>query len=318
MSTELQLIDQRAGPAPGPPWVIEEGRRIRGQENLRRLSRVRAGLTSVCSVRSARAEAGDEVLGETIEGLHAPGYLQALEKAGRGPKLLDSWTAPGMRADTPVTAGAVRTAREGVRTAISAAQRTLAGARFTYALCRPPGHHAGPSWLGGYCYMNNAAAVLRTLRSGGVARVGIIDLDLHYPNGTAAFAAADDGAVLHSLHAYPVTNVPGLTVVPSTARERSFEFLHPPTTELYLRALDNSLSELSPAVETIVVSLGYDIVAGDPHGTWTLSPKVLRSVGARLAAAGRPLCIVQEGGYALDSLAACAAAFAHGLLKSGR
>jgi acetoin utilization deacetylase AcuC-like enzyme len=317
-SVELHLIDQRRGPTDGPPWVIEDGQRVRGQETMHRALCVHAGLSSVPGVRGERADAPDGFLDDTIAGLHEPGYLRALEAAGTGPEMLGRWTAPGMEPDTPVTIGAVRTAREGVRTAISAARRTLGGARFTYSLCRPPGHHAGPSWAGGYCYLNNAAAAMRTLRAGGVARVGILDLDLHYPNGTAAFVATDEGATLHSLHAHPVTNVPDQTVVAEGPKERSFEFTSPPDQDLYLRILDESVAELAASVEVLVVSLGYDIVDGDPHGCWSLSPQILQSVGARLAAAGRPLCVVQEGGYALDRLAACGAAFAEGLLRGAR
>lgn len=314
MRAELHLVDQRPCEAVGAPWVLEGGERRAGCEDSRRVSRVRAGLSSVGAVRAQQANASDEELDETIGALHEPSYLQALASAGAGPAMLPLWTAPGMAPDTPVTSGAVTAAREGVRTAITAAHRTLGGASLTYALCRPPGHHAGPSWLGGYCYMNNAAAALRALRTGGIERVGILDIDLHYPNGTAVFAA-EDRVPLHSLHAYPVTNVPGETVVPVCAEEHSFEFRRPPSADAYLAALERSLAMLSPSVEALVVCVGYDIVRGDPHGCWTLAPSIFGSIGARLAASGRPLCIVQEGGYALDELADCGRALASGLLN---
>jgi acetoin utilization deacetylase AcuC-like enzyme len=314
MRAELHLVDQRPCDDLGAPWVLEAGERKAGCEDSRRVSRVRSGLSSVEVVRACEADAGDEELDETIAALHQRGYLDALGLAGASPEMLPSWTAPGMPADTPVTAGAVAAAREGVRTAVTAAHLTISGASFSYALCRPPGHHAGPSWLGGYCYMNNAAAALRTLRAGGVQRVGVLDIDLHYPNGTAVFAA-EDRVPLHSLHAHPVTNVPGETVVPVCAEERSFEFRRPPSEAEYLGALERSLAVLTPSVDALVISVGYDIVRGDPHGCWTLAPSVFESIGARLAASGRPLCIVQEGGYALGELAACGRAFADGLLN---
>ncbi len=314
MRAELHLVDQRPCDDAGAAWVLEAGERKTGCEDSHRVARVRSGLSSVDAVRSCTADAGDEELDETISTLHERGYLDALGSAGPSPEMLPSWSAPGMPADTPVTAGAVTAAREGVRTAITAAHLTLSGASLSYALCRPPGHHAGPSWLGGYCYMNNAAAALRTLRSGGVQRIGILDIDLHYPNGTAVFAA-EDRVPLHSLHAYPVTNVPDQTVVPCCAEERTFEFRRPPGPREYLAALERSLATLSPGVDALVVCVGYDIVRGDPHGCWTLAPSIFASIGARLAAAGRPLCIVQEGGYALDGLADCGRAFAAGLLN---
>ena len=120
-----------------------------------------------------------------------------------------------------------------------------AGARFTYALCRPPGHHAGPGWLAGYCYLNTAAAAVWTLRESGVQPVGVLDLDLHYPNGTAAILAPMADAHLHSLHAFPVTNVPALTVRPRSAREHVVEFEGTPGADLYLDAVAASIDALA-------------------------------------------------------------------------
>lgn len=313
MSAELLLIDQRPCEAVGAPWVVEGGERKAGTEDSRRVERVRSGLSATGATRAQIADVSDEDLEGTIEALHEPDYLEALAAAGERPEMLPRWTAPGMPADTPVTAGAITAAREGVRTAISAARQTLEGASFSYALCRPPGHHAGPSWLGGYCYLNNAAAAMRALSAGGVRRVGVLDIDLHYPNGTAVFAA-EDSVPLHSLHAHPVTNVPGESVVPACAKERAFEFRQPPSEEEYLGVLDASLATLADSVDALVVSVGYDIVRGDPHGCWTLPPSIFEAVGMRLAASGKPLCIVQEGGYALADLAECGRAFGAGLL----
>jgi acetoin utilization deacetylase AcuC-like enzyme len=58
-------------------------------------------------------------------------------------------------------------------------------------------------------------------------------------------------------------------------------------------------------------------VRGDPHGSWSLEPRVFAQIGALLAACERPICVVQEGGYAVDALAECAHAFATGLLGEG-
>ena len=153
--------------------------------------------------------------------------------------------APGLPPDVPVSAGLVAAAHEGVRTAITAAARLLDGARFSYALCRPPGHHAGPGWFAGYCYLNSAAAAALTLRDGGLEPVGILDLDLHYPNGTAAIVAGMDEASLHSLHAWPVTNVAARTVTPSSERERVVEFTGSPDAATYLGAVARSVESLA-------------------------------------------------------------------------
>ena len=59
---------------------------------------------------------------------------------------------------------------------------------------------------------------------------------------------------------------------------------------------------------------GYDIVAGDPHGSWGFAPEIFTAIGGLLASSGLPICVIQEGGYALDELADCSHAFATGLL----
>ncbi len=71
---------------------------------------------------------------------------------------------------------------------------------------------------------------------------------------------------------------------------------------------------LADSSKALVVSLGYDIVAGDPHGSWAFSPPIFDQIGRLLAATGLPVCTIQEGGYALGSLAECSHAFASGLL----
>ena len=209
---------------------------------------------------------------------------------------------PGLDPDIPVNAALVAAAREGARTAISAAERLLAGDRFAYAVCRPPGHHAGPGFIGGYCYLNNAAAAVQTLREGGMRPIGVLDLDLHYPNGTSELVermGAD--ATLHSLHASPVTNVAAGTELPRAPGERAVAFASPPDPLAYLAEVESSVATLADDAAALVVSIGYDTVAGDPHGGWGFGPEVFAGVGRLLDAAGLPVCIVQEGGYSLPT-----------------
>jgi len=232
--------------------------------------------------------------------------------------VLPDFAPPGLEPDIPVGAEIVAAAREGVRTAITAAARLLDGARFAYAVCRPPGHHAGPDFLGGYCYLNNAAAAAQTLRDGGLRPVGILDLDLHYPNGTAALVERMADATLHSLHASPVTNVAPGTVLPQSEGERAFAFAEAPGEEAYVAEVATSVEALAAGAEALVVSLGYDTVSGDPHGSWGFTPAVFAEVGRLLAASGLPVCTIQEGGYALPALAACSNAYATGLLEGVR
>jgi len=155
---------------------------------------------------------------------------------------------------------------------------------------------------------------VQVLRERGVTPVGILDVDLHYPNGTAAIVESMTDASLHSLHASPVTNVAELTVTPTSERERVVEFEGSPDAETYLDALAESIDALAEVSRALVVSLGYDIVAGDPHGSWGFSAEIFTEIGRLLAAPGLPICVIQEGGYALESLAECSEAFVTGLL----
>jgi acetoin utilization deacetylase AcuC-like enzyme len=124
------------------------------------------------------------------------------------------------------------------------------------------------------------------------------------------------GTSLHSLHAWPVVNIPASSAQPCCEREQIVEFRSPPTERLYLDALAESLRALTVEADVLVLSLGYDTVAGDPHGCWDFAPEIFTKVGRLLASSQLPVCVVQEGGYALDSLAACGYAFASGLLGS--
>jgi len=312
---ELLMVEQRRGSDDAAPWVREGDRRLPGQDSNLRLRELREGLVRHAGVRAVSADAADETVERTLGALHERRYLEALAGVGASEQVvLAEFAPPGLEPDIPVRAGLVAAAREGVRTAITAATRLVEGARYTYAVCRPPGHHAGPAFLGGYCYLNNAAAAVRTLCEGGLKPVGILDLDLHYPNGTAALVERMADATLHSLHAAPVTNVAPGTVLPQAEGERALAFAEAPDETAYLEEVGASVDSLAAEAQALVVSLGYDTVQGDPHGGWSFSPAIFAAVGRLLAAPGLPICVIQEGGYSLPALAACSHAFATGLL----
>jgi acetoin utilization deacetylase AcuC-like enzyme len=317
--TELVMVTQRRRNGDdAAPWIVDGGRRMRGHDHDLRLAALEEGLWRHARVGAIEADASDADVERVLGALHEVGYLDALRLVRRQeqePALMPAFTAPGLEPDIPVGAGLVAAAHEGVRTAITAAQRIAAGARFAYALCRPPGHHAGPAWLGGYCYLNTAAAATQTLLDAGSGPVGILDLDLHYPNGTSAIVAQMRDAQLHSLHAWPVTNAPEDPVLPRTEREVLVEFRTVPDAATYLDAVGASIAALARSARVLVLSLGYDTVAGDPHGSWSFTPDIFAEIGRLLAASGLPICVIQEGGYALETLADCSHAFATGLLE---
>ena len=318
MSSELLLVEQRSGEegADSAHWILEGGRILSGVDDNRRMAELRDGLLRHPRVRIIEADADGEEVERTLGVLHEPEYLGALAGVSEDPVVLEEMTPPGLPPDIPVTAGLVAAAREGVRTAIAAARRLADGDRFTYALCRPPGHHAGPAWCAGYCYLNTAAAAVQTLRAAGAGPVAVLDLDFHYPNGTAAVIEPMEDVSLFSIQAHPVTNVAGGEISPATEREVAHEYHVVPDRGMYLETVFDLLREAREDfdVKVLVLSLGYDIVAGDPHGSWEFGPEIFADMGRLLAASELPICVVQEGGYALDLLADCAEAFASGLL----
>jgi len=310
------MVEQRPDTRAVQPWMLSRsGLRLQGHDHDRRLAETRAGLTRHSRVRSTIAQASADELGRVLSAVHEPDYLRALAGvSSERPVLMDQFAAPGMTPDTPVCASIAAAAHQGVRTAIAAATVIADGERFAYALCRPPGHHAGPGWSGGGCFLNNAAAAADTLRKAGLKPVAILDLDIHYPNGTAAIAARMTDTSLDSLHAWPVVNLASQSAQPCGEHERVTEFRSAPADETYLAALAGRVDELSSSARVVVLSLGYDTVTGDPHGGWSFSPGIFARIGRVLADSRLPLCIVQEGGYLLDSLAQCSYAFACGLL----
>jgi acetoin utilization deacetylase AcuC-like enzyme len=199
-----------------------------------------------------------------------------------------------------------------VAAAVAAANELVRGERQAYALCRPPGHHAGRGFMGGYCFLNNACAAARVLRDAG-KRVGVVDIDYHHGNGTADILSAEDDVPFLSLHASTITAFPYQETRPRAANQVFVAFDEPPSEEAYLSQLAEHLGPLSK-VDAIVVSLGYDPVLGDPHGGWTMTPgffqkvaptvqghhppALLRSGGwLRARAAGRMLAGIREGSW---------------------
>ena len=91
--------------------------------------------------------------------------------------------------------------------AIAGARVLRSGESHVYALCRPPGHHAGSDFFGGYCYLNNAAIAAQVLRENR-ERVAILDIDYHHGNGTQAIFYAEPDVWYGSLHVDPDTDYP--------------------------------------------------------------------------------------------------------------
>lgn len=86
-------------------------------------------------------------------------------------------------------------------TTLSAMKHILDGhGNIAYALVRPPGHHAQPTQADGYCFLNNAGLAIQLALDSGRAKVAVIDIDVHYGNGTAEGFYRSNEVLTISLH----------------------------------------------------------------------------------------------------------------------
>ena len=209
---------------------------------------------------------------------------------------------------TPIVEGSFAAARAAVDAALTAVDLVATGeAHAAHALTRPPGHHAGRDYLGGFCLVNHAAIAATALREALGGRVAVVDVDHHHGNGTQELFW-EDGEVLYvSLHADPATSYPWCSGHADESgvgagRGTTLNVPLPPgtTDDAYLAALDRCLDAVAAFDPlALVCSLGTDTAAGDPVGGLGLSPDAYPRIGAALASLDRPLVSVQEGGYDL-------------------
>ncbi len=227
-------------------------------------------------------------------------------------------------ADCSIVAGTWTAAAASAAIAQTAARFVADGDRTSFALCRPPGHHAMSDQFGGYCYLNNAAVAAQSLSDAGAQRVGILDLDHHHGNGTQDIFFARSDVAFCSVHADPRHRFPWFL---GHADERgagagdgySRNLPLPPGTGVssWMDALDHALSWLSSlGIDSLVVSLGVDTFVDDPISDFTLTTADYPPVGRRLAAADLPTVFIMEGGYATDALGPNVVAVLEGFLQA--
>jgi acetoin utilization deacetylase AcuC-like enzyme len=293
-------------------------------------------------------EAPREYDDAVLSGIHDADYLAFLRSAhdawraeGReGFMLPGAFPARGMRRDrvptglharlgyyafdagSPIVEGTWEAAQAAAHCALTAADFVAAGERSAYALCRPPGHHAGRAVFGGYCFLNNAALAAQRLRDAGMARVAVLDVDYHHGNGTQDIFWERDDVLFVSIHGDPDTEYPFYLgyadergAGPGEGHNHNFPLPRGTDWTRYAEALDQALERIaSHAPQALVVSLGVDMFEGDPISQFKLRGDDFPRLGERIAALGLPTVLVQEGGYAVaeigDNVAAVLAAFA--------
>ena len=208
---------------------------------------------------------------------------------------------------TPLMAGSWAAAQVGAACALAAAHAVLAGERFAMALTRPPGHHAGPNYMGGYCFINNAAVAAQALRDGGLPRVAVLDIDYHHGNGTQTIFYERSDVLTVSIHGDPRTEYPfflghadergagpgdGFNLNLPLPRGTGFDAWWA-TLQVALQAV----SDFAP--QALVVPLGLDTFEGDPISGFKLQSAHYLQIGQAIAQLGLPTVLTFEGGYAV-------------------
>ena len=269
----------------------------------------------------------------SLERIHTPRYLHFLRNAWNEWMALDPsnagrdavpvvWPIRGMRSDiepdgfgarmglysmdafTPITAGAWIAAKSGADCAINAAHALRLGQRGAFALTRPPGHHAGADFFGGYCYLNNAALATQHLLDDGANKIAVLDIDYHHGNGNQDIFYKRGDVLCISIHADPRRAYPyylGHADETGDGEGAGFNMnlpLPPGTTAAqWFAALETACIKLQGfAPDALVVSLGVDTFAGDPQSTFALQSADYLRIGERIGYLGLPTAFVFEGG----------------------
>jgi acetoin utilization deacetylase AcuC-like enzyme len=213
-------------------------------------------------------------------------------------------------ATTPITPDSWAASYGSAQSALAATHAVLEGDGAAFALCRPPGHHAGADYCGGYCHLNTAAIAAQAARDAGVARVAILDIDYHHGNGTQDIFY-DRGDVFYaSVHADPRTDYPffwGHADETGDGDGRgatlNLPLPHGTTIDAFRAAQTTALDAIAafdPGL--LVVSFGADTWEGDPISHFALTTPDYAVLARDIAARGWPTAIVMEGGYAVDAL----------------
>lgn len=224
---------------------------------------------------------------------------------------------------TPVAEHTWEAAYWNAQTALSAMHNLLGTSDASYALCRPPGHHAGHDYMGGYCYFNNCAIAAQYALGQGAQRIGILDVDYHHGNGTQDIFYERGDVFTVSLHADPRTDYPfywGHADETGTGRGTGANLNLPmprgtawPTYLEHLKRGIDAVAAFKP--DLVIVPYGADTYSDDPISFFSIETIDYKEMGKAIAGLGLPTLITMEGGYSLDALGANVASFLSGFVS---
>ena len=226
-------------------------------------------------------------------------------------------------ADTAASVGTREAVLRGVGAVTTAVDLSMGGqVQNAFCAVRPPGHHAEPDHVMGFCFFNNVAIGAHYARSKyGAERVAVVDFDVHHGNGTQAMFWNEPNLFFGSSHQFPFypgtgaqneTGQGNIFNAPLSAGSGSQLFR-----EAYQQRILPALEDFAP--DLILVSAGFDAHREDPLGQLMLSEDDYLWVTHRLADIAEKSCdgrmvSVLEGGYNLDALAASVAAHVEALM----
>ncbi len=255
-------------------------------------------------------------------------HVEYVALGGTGDAFPATWPIRGMRTDvepksfaarmglysfdagSPLTAGTWAATRAGADCALTAVDLLNAGASSAFVLTRPPGHHAGRDFFGGYCFLNHAAIAAQALRDSGCKRVAILDVDYHHGNGTQDIFYARDDVVFASIHGDPMTEYPfylGHADETGSGAGVGFNLNLPlaagSSVATWFAALDQAIKRIEAfKPDALVVSLGVDTFEGDPISCFLLKTSDYPSMGEQIARLKLPTLFAMEGGYAVAEI----------------
>lgn len=207
-----------------------------------------------------------------------------------------------------IVEGTYKASLSSANCALSAASSIVNDQSSTFALCRPPGHHAGKDFAGGYCFINNASVAANWLSAKG--KVALLDIDYHAGNGTQDIFYDRSDVLTISIHGDPDFEYPHYAgfadetgVNAGMGFHKNFPLPKDTGDEGYLTALDEALAMIQKfAPNYLVLSTGMDTFDGDPLGKFHVTQHGFSQIGKRIASLNLPTAIIMEGGYANEAL----------------